>query len=42
MNLFLLSVLYVAREFFDVADSIRHVSLILQWQFQGQHSLCFR
>jgi len=42
MNLFLLSDLYVAREFFDAADSIRHVSLILQWPFQGHHSLCFR
>jgi len=42
MNLFLLSVLCVAREFFDAADSIRHVSLIPQWQFQGHHSLCFR
>jgi hypothetical protein len=42
MNLFLLSVLCVAREFFDVVDSIRQLSVILQWRFQGQQSLCFR
>jgi len=34
--------LCVAREFFDAVDSIRQLSLILQWRFQGHQSLCFR
>ena len=34
MNLFLLSVLCVAREFFDAVDSIRQLSLIFQCRFQ--------
>jgi hypothetical protein len=42
MNLFLLSVLCVARDFLDTADSISQPSLILQWRFQGLHWLCFR
>jgi hypothetical protein len=42
MNLFFLSVLCVASEFFDAADSISHLSLIFQWLFQGLHWLCFR
>jgi hypothetical protein len=41
MNLFLLSVLCVAREFFNAVDSIRQLSLILDWRFQGHQSLCF-
>jgi hypothetical protein len=39
---FLLSVLCVAREFFDTVDSIRQVSLIFQLRFQGLQWLCFR
>jgi hypothetical protein len=35
MNLFLLSVLCVAREFLDAVDSIRQLSLIFQLRFQG-------
>jgi hypothetical protein len=42
MNLFLLSVLCVARDFLDTADSISQLSLILQWRFQGHQSLFFR
>jgi aryl carrier-like protein len=42
MTLFLLSVLCVAREFFDAVDSIRQLSLILQWRFKGHQSLFFR
>jgi hypothetical protein len=42
MNLFLLSVLCVACEFFDAVVSIRQLSLILQWRFQGLRWLCFR
>jgi len=42
MNLFFLSVLCVAREFFDAVDSIRQVSLIFQLWFQGLQWLCFR
>jgi hypothetical protein len=41
MNLFLLSVICVAREFFNAVDSIRQLSLILDWRFQGHQSLCF-
>ena len=39
MNLFLLSVLCVARDFLDTADSISQLWLILQWRFQGHQSL---
>jgi hypothetical protein len=42
MNLFLLSVLCVAREFFDAVDSIRQLSLIFQWWFEGLQWLSFR
>ena len=42
MNLFLLSVSPVGREFFDAIDSIRQLSLILQWRFQDPQWLCFR
>jgi len=42
MNLFLISVLCVARDFLDTADSISQLSLILQWRFQGHQSLFFR
>jgi hypothetical protein len=41
MNLFLLSVICIAREFFNAVDSIRQLSLILDWRFQGHQSLCF-
>jgi hypothetical protein len=34
MNLFLLSVLCVAREFFDAVNSIRQLSHIFQWDFK--------
>jgi len=42
MSLFLLSVLCVAREFFEAVYSIHQLSLIFQWRFQGQQSLSFR
>jgi hypothetical protein len=42
MNLFLLSVLCVARDVLDTADSITQLSLILQWRFKGHQSLFFR
>jgi hypothetical protein len=42
MNLFLLSLSRVSREFFDAIDSIRQLSLILLWRFQGPQWLCFR
>jgi hypothetical protein len=41
MNLFLLSVSRVGREFFDAVHSIRQLLLILQWRFQGLKWLCF-
>jgi len=42
MNIFLLSLSRVSREFFDAIDTIHHVSLILLWRFQGPKWLCFR
>jgi len=42
MNLFLLSLSRVSCEFFDAIDSIRQLSLILLWRFQGPQWLCFR
>ena len=41
MNLFLLSVLCVAREFVDAVESIHRLSLMLEWRFQGHQSLFF-
>jgi hypothetical protein len=42
MNLFLLSVSRVSREFFDAVDSISQLPLIFQWRFQGLQWLCLR
>jgi hypothetical protein len=42
MNLFLLAVSPVGREFFDAIDSIRQLSLILQWRFPDPQWLSFR
>jgi hypothetical protein len=42
MTLFLLWILFVGREFNDVVDSIRQLSLIIKWRFQGLQGLCFR
>jgi len=42
MTLFLLSIWCVGCEFFDAVDSIRQMSLSINWWFQGLQWLCFR
>jgi len=42
MTLFLLSIWCVGREFIDIIDSIRRLSLSIHWRFQGLQWLCFR
>jgi hypothetical protein len=42
MTLFLLSNSCVSREFSYAVDSIRNLSLSIQWRFEGLQWLCFR
>jgi hypothetical protein len=42
MTLFLLSNSCIGREFSDVVDSTRQLSLSIHWWFQGLQWLCFR
>jgi len=42
MTLFLLSIWCIDREFIDAVYSIRQLSLIIHWRFQGLLLLCFR
>ena len=42
MTLFLLSIWCVGREFIDIIDSIRRLSLSIHWRFHGLQWLCFR
>jgi hypothetical protein len=42
MTLFLLSIWCVGLEFIDTVDSIRQMSLDINWWFQGLQWLCFR
>ena len=41
MSLFLQSIRCVGREFINSIDSIRHLSLSIQWWFRGLQRLCF-